>query len=74
MPRQHLLTRLTQADENIAKSDRHIQSQLTIVQGLERGGYDSNHARELLRQLEELQQVYVARKAEILSRLAHLKP
>jgi hypothetical protein len=72
MPRQHLLSRLAEADESIAKSDRHIESQRTIVRGLERSGYDSNHARELLRHLEELQQLYVARKAEILSRLAYL--
>lgn len=73
MPRQLLLSRLAKTEEKITYGNRHIQNQQAIVHGLERGGFDSTNACELLNDLQELQARYIAARTEILSRLEQWK-
>ena len=51
---------LALAEEHLAKGERHIARQRDVVQLLSRGGYDTTAARELLRDFEQSQAMYLA--------------
>jgi hypothetical protein len=60
MDRSMLLDHLAQNRRHIEIGERHISRQREIVAELERGGYDSSRAKQLLHNFEELQKMHIA--------------
>lgn len=51
---------LAQAERHVAQGEGHIAKQRAIIANLERDGHDARVARDLLRQLEEMQALHIA--------------
>lgn len=53
---------LAQAERHVALGEEHIAKQRGIVADLERDGHDISAARDLLDQLEQMQELHVANR------------
>jgi hypothetical protein len=51
---------LAQAERHVVQGEGHIAKQRAIVAELERDGHDARIARDLLDQLEQMQELHVA--------------
>lgn len=72
MDQQMILEHLAQSREHIALGDKHIAQQRELIIKLECEGRDSVHARELLIQLEKLQEAHVAHRNWLEKELAKI--
>jgi hypothetical protein len=73
MDRGILLEHLQQARAHIAEGERHIRRQREIIDELERGGHNSELARELLATLEQVQETHVAAGERLVKMLEELR-
>ena len=62
MDQQMILEHLAQSREHIALGDRHLAQQRELIIKIECEGRDFVHARELLIQLERMQEAHVAHR------------
>lgn len=60
MNRVMLLNRLVLAERHVREGETSIARQRAVTDELERGGRDATDAKGLLRQLTEIQAIYVA--------------
>jgi hypothetical protein len=60
MDRELLERGLAEAEQCVAKAERHLVNQLEFVARLERDGCDPSQAMQLLQHFEELQALHVA--------------
>jgi hypothetical protein len=60
---------LAEAERHVAEAEQHIIRQRQVIDDLDRHGHDTESARYLLRQFEELHAVHVADRDRLRSEL-----
>jgi len=70
MDRSMILDHLAQARCHVAMGEKHIASQREVIAALERNGYDTSGAEELLATFEELQRMHVADQDRLQNKLS----
>ena len=68
--RAMLKRHLRQAEEHIATGEKNIARQWELIAKLERDNHDTAHARAILDQFEELQEMHLADRERILRELS----
>jgi hypothetical protein len=69
MDRVMLKEHLAQVEEHIIKGEQHLARQRELVAQLEQHGRDSDQARHLLLQFEQLQDLHIADRDRLLKEL-----
>jgi hypothetical protein len=69
MDRVMLKQHLAQAEEHIVRGERHLARQRELVSEIERHGRDSDQARRLLLQFQEMQALHIADRNRLLKEL-----
>ena len=63
--------RLEEAERHVEKGKELVRKQCEIIEQLERDGYDSSVARDVLHALEQSQMIHIADRDRIREQLTH---